>query len=276
MLRFGTAGKPLSTAGSTSAHGIARIRELGLSCMEIEWVHRAPDENSKSLPLAKREAEKTPEIVLSCHATYYINFAGDDKVVNASKQRLIRATRSLVKAGGRNVVFHPGFYKKQDPIKVHEIIRNNLLEVISQLEDEGITGYCLRPETTGKPTQYGSLEEIIKLSSECPNTAPCIDFSHLHARGGGGFNSTKDFEHVLKSIEKSLGHGALSDMHIHLSGIEYTPKGERKHLILRKSDMNYRDLLVVLKDYNVSGTLICESPNLEGDALMMRNYYNQL
>ena len=276
MLRFGTAGKPISSNGSTSASGVARVRELGLTCMELEWVHRAPGENSKTLPAAKREAEKTPRITLSCHATYYINFAGDQKIVEASKQRLIRAIRSLVIAGGRNVVFHAGFYKKQDPKKVHEIIRNNLLDVISQLDNEGIKGYCLRPETTGKPTQYGSLDEIIRLSSECPNTAPCIDFSHLHAREGGGFNSKYDFIHTLESIEKGLGNEALSDMHMHVSGIEYTPKGERKHLILRKSDMKYTELLAVLKEYNVGGTLICESPNLEGDAMLMRNYYNQL
>ena len=50
-------------------------------------------------------------------------------------------------------------------------------------------------------------------------------------------------------------------------GIEYTAKGEKRHLPFEDSDMKYAELLRVLKDYNVSGMLICESPVMEEDAL---------
>ncbi len=276
MLHFGTAGRPLSTKGKASADGIRRVRELGLSCMELEWVRSAPEHTSKTLEKSKQASLEEPEIILSCHASYYINLAGSDDIVSASKERIIKATKSLAAAGGRNVVFHPGFYKSRGPEIVHEIIRDNMIDIVSMLDSEGISGYTLRPETTGKATQYGSLEEIIKLSCEVPNTAPCIDFAHLHSRSAGKCNTYSEFKEIFNDLKKGLGDKVLSDMHIHLSGIEYTDKGERKHLPLEESDMNFKDLLKVFKEFNISGTLICESPIIEEDAILMKNYFESL
>jgi deoxyribonuclease-4 len=65
-------------------------------------------------------------------------------------------------------------------------------------------------------------------------------------------------------------------MHIHVSGIAYGPKGEIKHLNLKESDLQYAELLQALKDYEVQGLLICESPNVEEDALLLQSTYNAL
>ena len=73
-----------------------------------------------------------------------------------------------------------------------------------------------------------------------------------------------------------LGDDALKNMHIHISGIEYSAKGERKHLELQASDLKYNELLRALSDYNIKGTVICESPNQEGDALMLKTSFNAL
>ena len=105
---------------------------------------------------------------------------------------------------------------------------------------------------------------------------PCIDFSHLHARSGGKNNSLEEFHENLSLVENKLGKKALNELHMHLSGIEYSDKGERKHLILKESDMNYKDLLQVLKDFKVKGWLICESPNLETDALILKKEFDKL
>jgi len=37
--------------------------------------------------------------------------------------------------------------------------------------------------------------------------------------------------------------------------------------------MNYKELLKALYDYKVAGLLICESPNLEEDALLLKETY---
>ena len=65
-------------------------------------------------------------------------------------------------------------------------------------------------------------------------------------------------------------------MHIHVAGIAYSQKGELKHLNLKESDFQYAELLQALKDYNAKGIVICESPNLEEDALLMQATYNTL
>jgi deoxyribonuclease-4 len=65
-------------------------------------------------------------------------------------------------------------------------------------------------------------------------------------------------------------------MHIHVSGIAYGGKGEIKHLNLKESDFQYTELLKALKDYDVKGIVICESPNLEEDALLLQATYDTL
>jgi deoxyribonuclease-4 len=65
-------------------------------------------------------------------------------------------------------------------------------------------------------------------------------------------------------------------MHIHLSGIRYSQKGELGHLNLRDSDLKYTELLQALKDHDAKGLVICESPNLEEDAQLLQTTYQSL
>ena len=65
-------------------------------------------------------------------------------------------------------------------------------------------------------------------------------------------------------------------MHTHVSGIAYGKKGEIKHLNLKESDFQYVELLQALKDHDAKGIVICESPNLEEDALLLQATYNTL
>ena len=105
---------------------------------------------------------------------------------------------------------------------------------------------------------------------------PCIDFAHLHARSNGKFNTENEFNEILIKYEKELGKIALENMHIHLSGINYGEKGEKNHLILENSDMNYKDLLKVLKEFKCKGVIVCESPNVEQDALLLKKIYSNI
>ena len=40
--------------------------------------------------------------------------------------------------------------------------------------------------------------------------------------------------------------------------------------------MNYKDLLKALKAFNVKGALVCESPNIETDTKILKDYYMSL
>jgi len=177
-------------------------------------------------------------------------------------------------AGARNIVFHPAFYHKDPPEVVYERLKEHMVGITTILREED-NGVMLRPETTGKPSQFGTIEELVALSREVPGVLPCVDFAHLHARSGGAYNSPQEFAHVLHLIEEGLGRAALDDMHIHVSGIEYTDKGERQHLNLADADLRYRELVQVWRDFDIGGTVICESPNLEVDALTLQTLYRQ-
>ena len=102
---------------------------------------------------------------------------------------------------------------------------------------------------------------------------PCIDFAHLHARSGGKYNTSLEFKEILEKVEKMLGKEGLQNMHIHMSGIAYSEKGEKNHLILKESDFNYKDLLKVWKEFKIKGVVINESPNIEVDALLMKKTF---
>ena len=129
------------------------------------------------------------------------------------------------------------FFLNQDVQKVYRHISKELLDLVAKIKNLGMK-IDVRPELTGKATQFGSLEEIISLSREIDWVHPCIDWSHLHARTGA-YNTGKEFQSVVTTIRSALGNDALKQLHMHISGIEYTGKGERKHLNIDESDYNY-------------------------------------
>ncbi|WP_297475397.1 deoxyribonuclease IV [Thermococcus sp.] len=273
-LRFGTAGIPLSTEKRSTVDGIKRVRELGLDAMELEFVRGV---NMKP-ELAKkvRYVAKKHDVLLTAHAPYYINLNAAEKAkVEASKNRIIQSAERLYQAGGWSVVFHAGYYLKQPPESVYQRILEALRDIEKRLMDKGIKVW-IRPELTGKPTQFGDLKEIVKLSEELEMVLPTIDFAHAHARNKGKCNSVEEWREMLAFMEDRLGREALDNMHIHMSGIDYTDKGEKRHLPLQESDMKWEDLLRVLKEFRVKGVVISESPNIEDDALLMKKKYEEI
>ena len=273
-LRFGTAGIPLSTKPYNTLNGIARVKELGLDSMELEFV-RNINVSAESAPKVRKLAEKK-NVLLSCHASYFINLSSKEKEKReASKKRIMDAAKRAYACGAFSVCFHAGFYQGRAPTEIYEIIKAELKDIVERLQQQSI-GIWIRPETTGKATQFGTLEEIVMLSNELEQIMPCIDFSHMHARSAGKVNSYEEFCNVLEILEKELGKKALREMHVHVSGIEYGAKGERYHLNLKDSDFKYRELLKALKEFNCKGVVISESPIIEEDALLMKKCFEGL
>ena len=272
-LLFGTAGTPHSSKSPSTVDGIQRIAELGLSCMEIEFVRGVKMSEATAHTVAETTAREG--IKLSAHAPYYINFnAREPEKIKASQNRLLQTVRIAAICGAESVAFHTAFYMGDSPEKAYDTIKKHLKEVLEQLRRED-NRVCIRPEVMGKPSQFGSLEEVLDLSTELTGVAPCLDFSHWHARTGES-NSYQEFTSILSRIKERLGGATLDDMHIHVSGVAYGNKGERKHLNLEESDLQYVELLKALKDYDVKGLVICESPNLEEDALLLQSNYRAM
>lgn len=272
-LIFGTAGVPPSASQPNSACGIRRVRDLGLDCMELAFV-RSVTMGDKAAAEVKQTA-MAQRVQLSVHAPYYINLNSDDPdTVKASRERILKAACVGWRCGAQHVIFHVGYYQGRSAELTYNRVREHLTELAQQLGSEGIRIW-LRPETTGKQSQFGALEELLELSSEVEGVLPCVDFAHLHARSGQD-NSYDEFVGQLRRIGNKLGRNGLENMHIHLSGIEYGPKGERRHLLLEQADLNYEALLQALIDHQVKGRIICESPNTEQDALLLQRVCCQL
>ncbi len=272
-LLFGTGGIPRSTKGKTSVSGIERIRELSLDCMELEFVQgvRMGEKGAENV----LKASLKENVALSVHAPYYINLNSYDREkLEASLERLYQAARIGSLCGAQSIVFHAAFYQKSSKEHTYRKVSETLEELTGQLRDEEIPA-ILRPETMGKRTQFGTLEEVLALSAEIEGVMPCLDFCHMHAREGKE-NSYSEFTEIISKVEEDLGKEGLSNMHMHVSGVEYSSSGERKHLNLNESDFNYPDLMRVLKEFKARGRVILESPILEQDALLLRKVYTEL
>jgi deoxyribonuclease-4 len=272
-LLFGTGGVPNSSSDRSTAAGIERVLELGLGCMELEWVQGVKITERTAIETGKLAGEKG--IVLSAHAPYALNLnSREPEKIAASKQRILQTARLAYLCGARSIIFHAAFYLGDPAEIVYERIKRHISEIMETLKKED-NHIWIRPELMGKPSQFGSLSELIKLSQEIEGVFPCIDFAHYHARTNK-FNSYAEFASILDSLDRELGRYALNNMHIHISGIKYTKAGEIKHLNLEDSDFNYTDFVKALCDYKVQGLVVCESPNLEEDAALLQRIYHSI
>ncbi len=274
-LRFGTAGIPLSTEKSSTENGILKVRDLGLDAMELEFVRGVNLDKEKAVKVGNIAEKK--DVVLTAHAPYYINLNAKEKSkIHASINRILESAKILNLARGFSVVFHPAYYMDVDKKEAYKNVKSALELLIEKIKDEAYDVW-IRPETMGKTTQFGSLEEIIMLSKDLDGLVmPCIDIAHIHARENGKLKTYDDFDKVFSYIEEELGKESLHNMHIHFSGIEYSEKGEKKHLIFKESDFNYIAFAEILKNYDIRGVAISESPNIEEDAILLKKIYEEI
>jgi len=272
-LLFGTGGAPHSSKTSSTIDGILRIAELGLGCMEIEFVQGVRMGEARARLVA--ETAGSTGVKLSAHGPYFINLnAREMGKIRASQDRILQTARIGSLCGAKSITFHAAFYLGDPVDDVYHRVKNYLAEIVNLLKQENVSVW-VRPEITGKDSQFGTIDEVLTLSTELEGVAPCIDFAHWHARTGK-FNSYAEFASILLKVRQRLGDEALENMHIHVAGIRYGKKGEIKHLNLEESDLRYTELLRALKDHGVKGVVICESPNLEEDALLLQATYNEL
>ena len=265
---------PLSTGKGSYERAFEILEEMDLDGMELEFVHgvRMSDETRG---LVKKQA-KDRDLFLTAHGPFYINLnAKEEEKVEASVKRVLDTAQAAYDTGAYSITYHAAYYLGGDKETVFKQVVRQTEKIIEVLERANINVW-VRPETTGKATQWGDLDEVISLSKEFEQVLPCIDFSHLHARSAGEFNTYDEFAYILERIGKEIGQYALNNFHAHLAGIEYTAKGERQHLIVEESDMNYKDLLKALKDFDIKGVLVCESPNIEEDCKLFKDYYMSL
>jgi deoxyribonuclease-4 len=271
--RFGTVGSPSSSPKKPggSVGGILRLAELGLYAFELGWVQSVRVSEATCAEIKSTAINQ--DVLISIHAPYFINLNADEAEWPKSRQRLMDAAHYGNLAGATDIIFHPGSYFERPPAEVLPLAIQRLQGCLEELRAAG-NPVTLRPETMGKRALLGSLEDCLAMSRALEGVEPCLDFAHLHARTGDrSLNSYAEWIQVLDDYANSLGQPSLSRLHIHLSGIAYGPKGEKEHLKLLDSDLRLEELLRALRDRGCGGRILCESPVLEDDALLMQQMW---
>lgn len=249
MIKVGPAGSD----GLGNLKGVEKVAAMGLDCMEVAFTYgvRMDLKTAEAVgALAKKKG-----IILSAHAPYYVNLASEEKdKLIASRQRILDSCEKADAMGAQNVIFHAGFYQNRTVTQTYHLIKK---EIVGLQEYVCKMGWKVRlcPEITGKPSQFGSLEELLRLKKEtgCGIT---VDFSHLYARQQGDI----DYARILSKLPKKF--------HAHFSGIEYGAKGERKHI--RTTKKFFEPLARELIKRRVTVTIVNESPKPYEDARMMK------
>ena len=154
------------------------------------------------------------------------------------------------------IVFHAGYYQDIDKSDVYESVRDRILELQEVIAEQD-WNVLLCPELTGKPTQFGDENELLRLAQEtgCGMT---IDFAHVLAR----YNGTVDYASLIRKLPQSF--------HAHYSGINYGLKGEKNHVPVDIAA--WKKIALLLKKHDKNVTLICESPDPLRDAVKMRTW----
>ena len=274
-LNFLVAGQPESTPspGGTLV-GLRHALDIGCDGMEIEWVRRV-GVNPKTARKV-REVRESTGCALTAHGPYYINLnSREDAKIEASIGRILKTARMGAMCGCTSFTFHAAFLMGDERSIVHRQVVGILKDVQKTIRKEKLA-IKMRPELTGKDSSWGSLEELLTLSQAVPGIEPCIDWAHLYARTVGRFNTREEFRAVLKDYAGALGDESLNDMHMHVTGIVFTEKGEKHHMSIRESRFNYKDLLRTFREFDVKGVAVAETPVLERDTLMLKRSYRRV
>ncbi len=267
-IRIGPAGNPVDYSGpSTGAPKY--IREESLNAYEYQGTHgvRIGEENAAKLG---ENAEKY-DIWVTIHGQYWINFASqENETIEKSKDRLFKAAKIGSLMNAHQVVFHPAYYSDRPKEEAMELTVAGMREVVERLKDKNID-ISLGPETTGKKSQLGNLDEIINLCREVPLTVPTVDFAHLHARGDGSLQEKEDYLDVFEKIENELGTESVKNLHTHFTELEYNEKGEQKHLTYgTEQSPPFEPLAEIIVENGYTPSIISESPILDEDALKFK------
>jgi len=256
MIRIGPAG----TGGLGGLKGVEEVNRLGLRAMEVEFTYGVNMSNETAKKVG--ELAKKLNVALSVHAPYFCNLASKEKPkIYATIKRVVDSCERAHHLGATHVVFHAGFYQGRNPEEVYGMIKQGMIKIMDAIKENKLKT-IIAPETTGKASQFGNIDELLKMRKET-GCGICIDFAHLLAREG-----KRDYNEIFRKIKK------LKHIHSHFSGIEYTEKGERRHLMTETKDI--KELAQHILKHKADITIINESPDPVGDSIKTKKIFEQL
>lgn len=276
-IHFGPAGNSQSFAEAgfkATVDAPAFIQKMGLNAYEYQCGHGVSVGTETAQKIG--EAARAHGITMSLHAPYYINLSSvEDERVEKNIGYVLASCRAATDLGARRIVVHTGGVGKRSRAQALENTRVNVREILSAVEAAGYTQtICL--ETMGKQSVIGSAEEIFDLVALDDRLLPCVDFGHLNARTLGKCSTREEFAAVLDRMENTIGLERARVFHSHFSKIQYSDKGEVRHLTFADEVYGPRfdPLAELIAARGWTPTFICESAGTQAEdaAEMMRLY----
>lgn len=262
--------------GKSSFDAPRFVSEIGLDAYEYEAGNGLAASPSMLSAIGK-EAKKYG-VKISFHTPYFISLSGIEEEKRLKSIKYIADSLDAAKLLGADIiVVHTGSAAKISRDEAMRLAADTLVKTLSSVDTYGIK---IGLETMGKQNQLGTLDEVLELCRIDSVFAPVVDFGHLNARDCGGvFSSTDDYLKVFDKISRKLGAEYAEKLHCHFSKIEWTDKGEKKHLTFADEIYGpaYEPLVEALVKENLSPTIISESAGTQSDdALTMKMYYKEI
>ena len=278
MIKFGPSGNSLAfaEAGKTkSEESAVWVKNLGLSCFEYSFGRGVNLSDERAISIGKAFSDADVEI--SVHAPYYINFANPENE-NAEKSYgyVLSSAKKVKLMGGKRVVFHPASQGKMKREQAVDLTEDRLKILRDRIYEENLSDLIICPETMGKIGQIGTIEEVTRFCKIDKIYVPAVDFGHINARECGSLKTEKDYTERLEYMISELGMEKMKHFHIHFSKIEYSAKGEVRHLTFEDDHYgpNFEPLSIALKKLGLEPYVVCESAGTQDiDALKMQKIY---
>lgn len=275
MLHIHCPGTPLSTKPKTFIDGLDEVKRLGLDGEEIQF--------GRGIFLKEDKFQDTKDKIqalglqTTIHGPFYVNLNAKERPkYHASIGYITKAAKVGAAIGAKSVCFHPAYRFDNTPTELIKTVREALTEIEDYIKTEGLDIH-VRPESGGKKSQFGTLEELIEVCQGFDHIKPCVDFAHHMAVSGGELNNFEAFCGMLEKYKDGLGVSALKEMHIHAGSVAFTEKGETHALMLDdpESQFKYKELIAALVEFQVEGWVTVETPDVERSALMFKKEYEQ-
>lgn len=253
----------------------AWIRSRGLDAYEYQCgkgVHV-----SEATAFAIGEAAKQSGIVMSVHAPYYINLSSlEEERIQKNIGYVMATARIAACLGADRMVVHCGGQGKRSREEAMRNTHENIKRILAALEQTHLTQCTICLETMGKQSIIGSAEEVCELVAADERLLPCIDFGHLNARSGGKMQSEAQVSALFDLMERTIGKARTSVFHGHFSKIQYSDKGEVRHLTFADDVYGpaFEPVATELARRGYAPHIICESAGTQAeDAYTMKQIY---
>lgn len=281
MIKFGPSGAPTrfyDEGHKTTEEMPLWVKQNGLDCFEYSFGRGVNLGEAKAKSIA--EAFKKENIEISVHAPYFINLATPEEAKAENSFNYILSSAVVGRIMGANrVVFHPAAQGKETRETAVNRTIARLIELKSIIKERGFTDMKFCPETMGKIAQIGTIEEITHFCTLADFYYPTVDFGHVNAREQGSLKTKDDYIVRLKYMMNLLGYEKVNDMHVHFSKVEYTAKGEKRHLTFEDTIFgpDYKPFIEAIVELNLHPYIVSESAGTQADdAKTMKDYYEFL